>query len=84
MEDTIHISNMYMRMLSPLSDEVKLDLIHKLSASLLTKKTKTKTDNVDVFANLTGAWDDSVSPEEEMDIIRKSRRSGTTRIIDEW
>lgn len=84
MDEAMNITNLYMRMLAPLSDEVKLDLIHRLSASLLRKKSKSIAIDNDLFAGITGAWNDDVSPEEEAKHIRESRRSGSTRTIKEW
>ncbi len=82
---TFNPTDWYMRMLTPLSPEMKLDLIGRLSASLrntviLTTKQESKADNF--FSSLSGAWDDGTSVEDEMRNIRESRTSNTTRNID--
>lgn len=78
---TFENSNWIMRLLSPLSDEVKLSIINRLSASLLTKGKKKDDDSF--FADISGAWDDGVSVEDATATIRESRSSGKTRFIDE-
>ncbi|RHO65854.1 hypothetical protein DW083_19995 [Parabacteroides sp. AF48-14] len=84
MEDTVKITDMYMKILSPLSDEIKLDLISKLSASLLRKRSRVKSLDTNLFSGLSGAWEDDLTPEEETELIKGSFRSGSTRIIKEW
>ena len=72
----------YMRMLAPQMRDVKLDLISRLSASMLEDENTAKTD-MSFFDGLTNAWDDGVSPEDEMHRIRASRMQGKTRKIEE-
>jgi len=72
----------FMRMLAPLSSEAKLSIINQLTASMLKEKKKKKA-GMEIFDELTGAWDDGVSPEEEMRSIRASRTSGITRKIED-
>ncbi len=85
MNATFNPADWYMQMLTPLSPDTKLDIISRLSASLrntvvLTVPQKAKTDNF--FSALSGAWDDGTSVEEEVNSIRGSRCSNTTRHID--
>ena len=49
-------SNSYWNVLKDLSDEVKLDLISRLSQSLLRSKTEKKTISA---SSLYGVWEDS-------------------------
>ena len=79
---TLENSNWIMRLLSPLSDEAKLSIINRLSASLLAKGKK--KDNDSFFADITGAWDDGVSVEEATAAIRESRNSGQTRFLEDF
>jgi hypothetical protein len=75
----------YLRMLMPLSDEVKLDLIGKLIATMSHHRKegkKTASADVQLFEGISGAWIDDVSPEEETRKIREARTSGVTRNID--
>ena len=71
---TLENSNWIMRLLSPLSDEAKLSIINRLSASLLAKGKKNDDDHF--FAGIGGAWDDGVSVEDATAAIRESRNSG--------
>ena len=79
---TLDNSNWIMRLLSPLSDEAKLSIINRLSASLLTKG-KRKDDDC-FFAGISGAWDDGVSVEDATAAIRESRKSGRTRVLEDF
>jgi hypothetical protein len=72
----------YMRMLAHQIKEVKLDLISKLSASMIENDNIPKND-MSFFDGLTNAWDDGISPEEEMRIIRESRTHRRTRKIED-
>jgi len=75
-------TNWLMRMLSPMSSEMKLNIINLLSASMMKKEKRKKVD-MSFFNGLSNAWDNGVSTEEEMQAIRNARTSGTTRTIDE-
>lgn len=75
-------TNWFMRMLSPMSSEMKLNIINLLSASMMKKEKRKKVD-MSFFNGLSNAWDNGVSTEEEMQAIRNARTSGTTRTIDE-
>ena len=87
MELSLNPTEWYMKLLAPLSSDVKLDLISKLSDSLKNKvsHTKTKVSKSEAFFDtLSGAWDDDVSVEKEMKIIRDSRTSNRTRKMDKF
>ena len=79
---TIDNSNWIMRLLSPLSDEAKLSIINRLSASLLTKGKRKDDDRF--FDEISGAWDDGVSVEDATAAIRESRNSGRTRVLEDF
>ncbi len=70
---TISITDMYMGALSSLSDEEKLDLITKLTRSILDKKKKTKTKGLEVFDCFHKDWGGEGEPEEIAEELRKSR-----------
>ena len=72
-----------MRLLASQSNEVKIDLISRLSASL-ARKTHKKRKDLSFFSPLTNAWDDNVPEEDEIAHIREARTSGTTRKIIEF
>lgn len=79
---TLENSNWIMRLLSPLSDEAKLSIINRLSASLLAKGKK--KDEEGFFVGISGAWEDGVSVEDATAAIRESRNSGETRFLDDF
>lgn len=74
--------NWYVRLLLPLSRKMKLDIINRLTASMLTKKKKKKNEKV--FDGLNNSWCDEVSAEEEIKSIRNARTSNTTRLIEDF
>lgn len=87
MEQALNPVDWYMKLLAPLSPDIKLDLISKLSESLkdthtLSKKITPKSS--DFFGALSGAWEDDISVEDEVKKIRGSRTSNQTRTIDEF
>lgn len=74
MDTSINIADNYISMLSPLSDDVKLRIINKLTESLIYKKKETS------ITESFGAWVDSRSAEEIIEDIRRSRVLGTRHI----
>lgn len=87
MEQALNPADWYMKLLAPLSPDIKLDLISKLSESLKEKNVfsgKTMSESSDFFESLSGAWDDGISVEEEVEKIRGSRTSNKTRVIDKF
>ncbi len=76
--DTITLENTdwLMRILSTQSNEVKLDIINRLSASMMRNNKRKKPIDMSFFDGLTNAWDDGK--------IRNARTSGLTRIIDDF
>jgi len=69
--DKITISDNFFGMIKNLSEEVKLDLIKKISKSLKVTKKSVK-DDLSV-RELFGAWDTEKSAEEIIDDIREDR-----------
>ncbi|RGV51562.1 hypothetical protein DWW10_15770 [Bacteroides intestinalis] len=87
MELSLNPTEWYMKLLAPLSPDIKLDLISKLSESLKEKVShseKTILKSEDFFSALSGAWEDDTSVEEEMKIIRDSRTSNRTRKMEKF
>ncbi len=78
---TFSITDMYMGMLSSLSNDAKLDLIGKLTASM-RKKNKPAACTSDVFACFHEDWGGERSPEEIADDLRKSHTF--TREVEPW
>lgn len=88
MELSLNTADWYMKLLAPLSPDVKLDLISRLSESLKEKVAhpakKTTAETKNFFGALSGAWEDGTSVEEEMMNIRESRTSNKTRKIENF
>lgn len=87
MELSLNPTEWYMKLLAPLSPDIKLDLISKLSESLKEKishPAKKASDAENFFGALSGAWEDGVSVEEEMKYIRDSRTSNKTRKMEQF
>ncbi len=66
-------ANIYWNMLKDLSSEVKLELISKLSTSLLVKEQT--TENIGWASQFAGHWADNRDVEEILDDIRSARTS---------
>ena len=75
MDSTIQIntsnSDTYWNLLKNLNDNIKLELISRLSNSLLVKSKEKKADN-HWASEFSGAWQDSRSAEEIIDDIRRN------------
>ena len=63
--------SIYWNMLKNLNEDVKLELISKLSTSLLTKKKKVKSENW--ASSFSGAWEDNREVEDIVADIRSAR-----------
>lgn len=81
MNTTPCITDMYMSVLSSLSNDEKLELISKLSDSMRRRKKPSKKLR-DVFASFNEDWGGNGTPEEIAEDLRKSRVF--TREIEEW
>ncbi len=68
-------SNIYWNMLKGLSSDIKLELISRLSASLVTPNEAKVETNVPWTIQLAGRWHDSRSTEDILSDIRESRTS---------
>lgn len=68
----VDVSNVYWNILKNLGTDVKLDLIARLSASLLTSVDK-KSNASNWVSNLMGKWEDTRNAEEILQDIRSNR-----------
>ena len=67
------ISNTYWEMLKDLSSDIKLELIAKLSASLVAKDNTSDTSNG--TTEFVGRWEDDRTADEVIEDIRGARTS---------
>ena len=67
------ISNTYWEMLKDLSSDIKLELIAKLSASLVAKDNTSDTSNW--TSEFVGRWEDDRTADEVIEDIRGARTS---------
>ncbi|MCD8182125.1 MAG: hypothetical protein LUE99_02465 [Bacteroides sp.] len=82
MADTINITDMYMSVLSSLSNDDKLDLIAKLTDSMRRRKAKATKVTTDIFSCFHKDWGGNATPEKIADELRKSRTFHRT--LDTW
>lgn len=82
------LADSYFERLKSLSNEAKLRLIHRLTASMLGHADNTAASREAVesekdsrLSQLFGIWSDGPTAEEVIDEIRRSRTSGVTRHI---
>ena len=68
----LNVTDMYMSMLSSLSNDEKLDLITKLSESMRKKKSSPKR-TMELFSRFNEDWGGNQSPEEIAEDLRNSR-----------
>ena len=76
----LSVTDMYMSMLSSLSNDEKLDLITKLSESMRKKKTNPERTK-ELFSRFNEDWGGNRTPEEIAEDLRNSRVF--TREVDE-
>ncbi|MBR1668163.1 MAG: hypothetical protein IJ693_12275 [Bacteroidaceae bacterium] len=76
-------SALYWGMLKRLNDKTKRELAVLLVNSI-GRSTSTTKNTKNFFDGLSNAWDDGISPEEEMENIRNARTSGISRILEEF
>lgn len=81
MINNLSVTDMYMSMLSSLSDDEKLDLITKLSESMRKKRTNPKRTK-ELFSQFNEDWGGDQTPDEIAEDLRNSRVF--TREIEEW
>ncbi len=82
MAATVSITDMYMGILASLSNDAKLELIGKLTASMRTKRSKVTSSSTDVFACFNTDWGGDDSPEVIAEGLRKSHTF--TREVESW
>lgn len=76
------LADSYFERLKSLSNEAKLRLIHRLTASMLDHAdTAAESDKDSSLSRLFGIWNDGPTAEEVINEIRSSRTSGVTRHI---
>lgn len=63
--------SIYWNMLKNLNEDIKLELISKLSTSLLAKKKKVESENW--ASSFSGVWEDSREAEDILADIRSAR-----------
>ena len=68
----LSVTDMYMSMLSSLSNDEKLDLITKLSESMRKNKTNPKRTK-ELFSRFNEDWGGNRTPEEIAEDLRNSR-----------
>ena len=81
MINNLSVTDIYMSMLSSLSNDEKLDLITKLSESMRKKKTNPKRTK-ELFSRFNEDWGGNQTPEEIAEDLRNSRVF--KREIEEW
>ena len=80
---TLSITDIYMNALSSLSDEEKLDLISKLTSSMMHKhRRKASADCMKVFDSFHKDWGGDKAPEDIAEELRGSRVF--SRKVPEW
>lgn len=77
----LSITDMYMSILSSLSNDEKLDLITKLSESMRKKKTDSRRTK-ELFSQFNEDWGGNQTPKEIAEDLRNSRVF--TREVEEW
>ena len=77
----LSVTDMYMSMLSSLSNDEKLDLITKLSESIRKNKSNPKRTK-ELFSRFNEDWGGNRTPEEIAEDLRNSRVF--TREVEEW
>lgn len=73
MDETVKLTNSYWEILKSLSDEVKLRLATRLTASVVESKSKEKDITEEMINKYSGTWKDSRSTEEIINDIYNSR-----------
>lgn len=77
----LSVTDMYMSILSSLSNDEKLDLITKLSESMRKKKTDSRRTK-ELFSQFNEDWGGNQTPKEIAEDLRNSRVF--TREVEEW
>ncbi|MBQ7984804.1 MAG: hypothetical protein IJ250_04115 [Bacteroidales bacterium] len=84
MTGTLEATDWYMRFLNPLSSEIKISLIKRLSESLLdqTAFEEDFAPDDDIFSEFSSSWQDGLSARQETELIRNARQFNATRKIN--
>lgn len=75
MDDTLKLTDSYWEMLKSLSDEVKLRLATRLTASVVSAKAAEADNTEEMLEKHLGAWKDDRSTEEIIEEMYAGRRN---------
>lgn len=75
MDDTVKLTDSYWEMLKSLSDEVKLRLATRLTASVVAAKSKNVDKTEEMLEKHLGVWKDNRSTEQIVEEMRAGRRN---------
>lgn len=75
MDDTLKLTDSYWEMLKSLSDEVKLRLATRLTASVVSAKAADADNTEEMLEKHLGAWKDDRSTEEIIEEMYAGRRN---------
>lgn len=75
MDDTVKLTDSYWEMLKSLSDEVKLRLATRLTASVVAAKSKNVDRTEEMLEKHLGVWKDNRSTEQIVEEMRAERRN---------
>lgn len=75
MDDTLKLTDSYWEMLKSLSDEVKLRLATRLTASVVSAKAADADKTEEMLEKHLGAWKDDRSTEEIIEEMYAGRRN---------
>lgn len=64
------VAEMYMHTLRSLTNDIKLELISLLSASMLEKKKPADTESVDLYHCFKGDWGNDMNTDEYCKMLR--------------
>ena len=77
MDNMLNLTDSYWEMLKSLSKDAKLNLIAKLSNSIIETSKDEKVRSSSWSDKYCGAWKDSKSPEDMVAEIKKSRTANS-------
>lgn len=75
MDDTVKLTDSYWEMLKSLSDEVKLRLATRLTASVVAAKSKKVDRTEEMLEKHLGVWKDDRSTEQIIEEMRAGRQN---------
>ena len=75
MDDALKITDTYWEMLKSLSDDIKLRLATRLTASVVAGKVTHRDKTQDMIENHMGNWKDELSPDKFIKDMYEGRKS---------